>query len=66
MNLTYPVLLQSYVDEFKLPEYKYEAIGKPEKVLAKVEEGKEFISNSRQTKFEAGVGTMLYIIRWSR
>ena len=65
LKLTQPVLLQSYEDEFQLPDYEYETPGEPGKVLTKVEEGQELNPNE-QFKYRSGVGKLLHMMRWSR
>ena len=39
--MTQPVLLQSYEDEFDLPNESYKTPAEPKKVLSKVEDGQE-------------------------
>ena len=65
LKFTQPVLLQSYEDEFELPNFKYESPAEPGKVLAKVLEGQE-LHNQDQYKYRSGVGKLLHMMRWSR
>ena len=41
LRFTQPVLLQSYVDEFKLPDYEYMTPAESGQVLGKTVEGQE-------------------------
>ena len=65
IKFTQPVLLQSFKDEFELPNRNYETPGEPGKVLTKVIEGTE-VDNKMQTEFRSGVGKLLHLMRWSR
>lgn len=64
MKMTQPVLLQSYKDEFQLPDFEY-VPDEAGKVLSKTEEG-QGVSNHDQTKFRSRVGKLLHMMRWSR
>jgi hypothetical protein len=66
LTLTQPVLLQSFVDEFSLPEGPNpETPAAPDTTLKPAE--KQFLlPSSEQTKYRSGVGKMLHMMRWSR
>jgi hypothetical protein len=61
-----PVLLQSYEDEFELPEEKKPAIpadGGQILTPCDVEDG---VSPEEQTAYRSGTGKLLHMMRWSR
>ena len=64
LKMTQPILIQSFEDEFDLPDTKYESPAEPKKQLTPVIEGQE---NSRkdQTKYRSGVGKLLHMMRWT-
>jgi hypothetical protein len=67
LKITQPVLLQSFHDEFPLPnsERKFKTPAEPGQVLERGGaancEGPE-----KQTKFRSGVGKLLHLSKWSR
>ena len=66
MKLTQPVLLQSYKDEFELPQSngpKTPAV--PGEVLQPCEEENQ-VSNSHHRMYRKGVGKLLHMMRWTR
>lgn len=65
LKFTQPVLIQSYVDEFNLPNYNYNTPGAAGEVLSKPEEGMELDKKTQQT-FQSGVGKLLHMMRFSR
>ena len=65
MKFTQPVLLQSYKDEFKLPDKKFETPAQAGQVMSKVNEGDE-VSPEVQREYRGGVGKLLHMMRWSR
>ena len=65
IKLTQPVLLQSFQDEFQLPNRNYDTPAEPKKQLRKTIEGQE-VGAEEQTKYRAGVGKMLHLMRWTR
>jgi hypothetical protein len=65
LKFTQLVMLRSFDDEFEMPEQYYVSPGEPGKVLDQTEEGQE-LSRSMQTKYRAGVGKLLHMMRWSR
>ena len=64
-KFTQSVLWRSYLEEFKLPSYKYMSKAEPRQILPAPLVGQE-LDNDRQSKFRTGVGKMLYMMRWSR
>jgi len=64
LKLTQPVLLQSFIDEFDLPNDKSYPSTPAEQgsVLMKGDK----LSMSEQRKYRSGVGKLLYLMRWSR
>jgi hypothetical protein len=66
LKITQPVLLQSYHDEFNLPEGLVpNTPAEPESVLVKVQEGNGLDMKAQKT-CRSGVGKLLYMRRWSR
>jgi hypothetical protein len=66
MRLTQPVLLQSFEDEFELPEAKpLTTPAEPGRMLCAGEE-KDLIDAATQSKYRSGVGKLLHIMKWSR
>ena len=65
IKITQPVLLQSYEDEFKLPNRKFGTPAVIGQVMGQVEPGEEF-EPEEQTKYRSGVGKLLHMMRWSR
>ena len=65
LKFTQPVLLQSFEDEFELPEREVATPAVPGSVLPKVEKGKQ-LSGTRQTKYRSGVGKLMHIMQYSR
>jgi hypothetical protein len=66
MKLTQPVLMQSFIDEFILPDGetpKTPAI--PGEVLHRGDPGSE-ISKSEHQKYRTGVGKLLHVMKWTR
>ena len=65
IKFTQPVLIQSFEDEFELPNTKFKMPSEPGKVLEKCEDGQE-ISDEKQSKYRSAVGKILHMMRWSR
>jgi len=65
LKFTQPVLLQSYSDEFELPNRNVTTPATPGTVLQKVEAGKE-LSGQMQTKYRSGVGKLMHMMQYSR
>jgi hypothetical protein len=66
LKITHPVLLQSYDDEFKLPEGRVpKTPAEPGSMLVKVQEGNELDIKAQKT-YRSGVGKLLHMMRWSR
>jgi hypothetical protein len=66
MKITQPVLLQSYKDEFELPEgTDPKTPAAPGSMLHKGLPGEE-LSEKRQTIYRSGVGKLLHMMKWSR
>jgi hypothetical protein len=66
MKITQPVMIQSFEDEFKLPEGKASntpAI--PGSVMTEGEE-KDQVGTDEQSTYRSGLGKLLYMMRWSR
>jgi hypothetical protein len=64
LKITQPVLLQSFIDEFDLPNDKSypNTPAEPRSVLMKGDK----LSMEEQCKYRSGVGKLLYLMRWSR
>ena len=66
MKLTQPVLLQSFEDEFEIPE------GKPPNTPAipgevlRSRTKTSLMSGEMQTKYRSGTGKLLHLMKWSR
>ena len=61
------VLLQSYSNEFKLPERKDNTPAKPGMVLLKVtEDSKDLLSSKEQSTSRAGIGKLMWHMQYSR
>ena len=65
MKITQPVLLQSYEDEFELPEKEFKTPAEPKQVMAKTIDGCA-LDGDNQFKFRSGIGKLLHMMRWSR
>ena len=65
LKFTQPVLMQSYEDEFNLPERSYETPAEPNKVLQPTIEDQE-CDPDEQKIYRSGVGKLLHMMRWSR
>ena len=66
LKFTQPVMLQSFSDEFELPEGKPpNTPANPGQFLVKGEEG-TFLKSEQQAKYRSGVGKLLHMMRWSR
>ena len=66
MKLTQPVLLQSFEDEFKLPDgHAPNTPAVPSTILRDVEERNQ-VDYKEQKIFRSGVGKLLHLKRWSR
>ena len=65
LKFTQPVMIQSFQDEFKLPDYEYESPAESGQVLVAVVKGQE-LSGSNQSIYRSGVGKLLHMMRWSR
>ena len=61
-----PVLIQSFVDEFNLPEGEtLRTPAVPGQILRKVEEEHELPDNEKMD-YQLGVGKLLHLMRWSQ
>lgn len=65
MKFTQPVLLQSFNDEFILPDEIYNTPAAPDSTLQVVPDG-ALIDEESQTTYRSGVGKLLHLMRWSR
>ena len=65
MRFTQPVLLQSYQDEFKLPDLSPVTPLEAGRVLVKCEVA-DRLPDSEQSVYRSGVGKLLHMSRWSR
>ena len=65
LKFTQPVILQSFNDEFDLPDKSPVTPAEAGQVLVKVD-SKNAISANEQTKYRSGVGKLLHLERWSR
>jgi hypothetical protein len=65
MKFTQPVLIQSFEDEFTLPNYQYKTPGEPHRVLVECKEGCA-VNHKKHAVYRKGVGKLLYLMRWSR
>ena len=65
MKITQPVLLQSFKDEFELPNKCYDTPAEPRQVLDPADEG-DVLGPKEQEKCRSGVGKLLHLMRWSR
>ena len=64
-KLTQPVLLQSYQDEFKIPNSETPRTpAAPKEVLQKTEE--MYLTPEEQKTYRTGVGKLLHMMKWSR
>jgi hypothetical protein len=66
IKLTQPVLLQSFTDEFELPDGDTpKTPATPGSVLQKGDP-KDCITNEEQTTYRSGVGKLLHMMKWTR
>jgi hypothetical protein len=66
IKLTQPVLMQSYVNEFDLPEGEVPRTpATPGSVLQKVNP-KDWLSDELQSKYRSGIGKLLHMMKWTR
>jgi len=67
MKLTQPVMIQSFSDEFELPEdgNSPRTPAEPGSVLSKGEE-RNLVKRDRQKFYRSGVGKLLHMMRWTR
>ena len=65
MKITQPVLLQSFEDEFQLPNQTYDTPAIPGQVLQQSEDS-DVLGEEDQTKYRSGVGKLLHLMIWSR
>jgi hypothetical protein len=66
LRLTQPVLLQSYVDEFDLPDGPVPVTpAEPGSVLMKAR-ANEAVDTKTQSVFRSGVGKLIHMMKWSR
>ena len=66
VKFTQPVLLQSFRDEFGIPDsVRHETAATPGETL-RGGETKNFVSADRMAKFRSGVGKLLHLTKWSR
>jgi Reverse transcriptase (RNA-dependent DNA polymerase) len=66
IKLTQPVLMQSYIDEFELPEGETpRTLAMPGSVLQKGNE-EDHVSNEQQSTYRSGVEKLLHMMKWTR
>ena len=66
IKITQPVLLQSFQDEFDLPDTKPpKTPAEPGTVLVNGK-SEESLATEKQSKYRSGVGKLLHLMRWSR
>ena len=66
LKFTQPVMLQSFVDEFEMPDGQIPTTpAVPGSILMPVVERNQ-LSKKEQTKYRSGVGKLLHMMRWSR
>jgi hypothetical protein len=66
MKLTQPVLLQSFQDEFDIPEGKVPSTPAiPGEILRSGMKG-GMLSEAMQSKYRSGTGKLLHLMKWSR
>ena len=65
MKITQLVLLQSFKDEFQLPDKTHSTSAEPGQVLQEAKK-EDIIGDEDQTKYRSGVGKLLHFMRWSR
>jgi hypothetical protein len=66
IKLTQPVLVQSFEDEYDLPEGKAPRTPvKPNSVLPFVEQN-DVMPAKQVTYYRSGVGKLIHLVRWSR
>ena len=66
LRLTQPVLLQSYVDEFDLPDGPVPVTpAEPGSVLMKAR-ANEAVDTKTQSVYRSGVGKLIHMMKWSR
>ena len=59
------IMLQSFEDEFTLPNYDYQSPGEPGQVLTKCDDGDE-VEPKVYSSYRSGVGKLLHMMRWSK
>jgi hypothetical protein len=64
LRMTQPVLLQSFIDEFDLPDGKTPVT--PAEPGSKLMETETVLSKNKHTYFRSGVGKLLHLMKWSR
>jgi hypothetical protein len=65
LQITQPVLLQSFVDEFKLPKSNPVTPAAAGETLHADEEVK-LLDDAGHSKYQSGVGKLLHLAKWSR
>jgi hypothetical protein len=66
MKLTQPVLMQSYIDEFNLPDGDVpKTPATPGEVLQRGET-RDCVDSEKQSKYRSGVGKLLHMMKWTR
>jgi hypothetical protein len=66
MKLTQPVLVQSFEDEFELPEKPVETPAAPGSVLMGGEEGTPLLSPEKHKDYRKGVGKLIHLGKYSK
>ena len=66
MKFTQPVLLQSFDDEFELPDGKAPVTPAPAGDTLMKGKPNESMSANDQKKYRSGVGKLLHMVKWSR
>jgi hypothetical protein len=67
MKLTQPVMIQSFQDEFELPEGKpSNTPAIPGTLMSRGEERNQVNNDEIQSTYRSGVGKLLHMMRWTR
>ena len=65
LRFTQPVLLQSFKDEFELPDKTYQTPAESKQVLQHTDDD-ELLDDKYQSEYRSGVGKLLHLMWWSR
>ena len=66
MKLTQPVMIQSFTDEFELPEGKASNTPAIPGTVMSEGEVQNQVNDELQSKYRSGVGKLLHMMRWTR